>query len=86
LLQHLIDGNLNLININFLTVPIMVILLLVVVCKIVATALMVGSGGAREGSLPLLNRRLSRRTVPGRDQPVFPGAMPAPPAHFVIVG
>jgi H+/Cl- antiporter ClcA len=54
-LQFLVDGNLNLININFFTLPIIVILLLVAVFKIVATALTVGSGGQRgRSSLPPL--------------------------------
>lgn len=52
-LQYLIDGNLNLIGINFFTLPIIVVLLLVAVFKIVATALTVGPGGQRgRSSLP----------------------------------
>jgi chloride channel protein, CIC family len=45
-LQHLIDGNLNLITTNFFSLPIIAVLVLVIVFKIVATALTVGSGGS----------------------------------------
>jgi Voltage gated chloride channel len=80
-LQYLIDGNLNLISINFFMLPIIVVLLLVVVFKIVATALTVGSGGQRGRSSLPRNRRLPGCGVLGRNQPVFPrrDARPRPP-------
>ncbi len=45
-LQYLIDGNLSLIAINFVTAPLIIVLLLVVLLKILATSLTVGSGGS----------------------------------------
>jgi chloride channel protein, CIC family len=81
-LQYLIDGNLNLIGINFFTLPIIVVLLLVAVFKIVATALTVGSGGgaAREVFAPslVIGGFLSAAFWVVINQ-FFPGAMPAPP-------
>lgn len=45
-LQYLINGQTNLIGINFVSAPILVVLLLVVHFKIVATSFTVGSGGS----------------------------------------
>ena len=74
------DGNLNLIRINFFTLPIIVILLLMWVFKIVATALTVGSGAAREVFAPsLVIRGFLGAAFWVVVNQFFPGAMLAPP-------
>lgn len=45
-LQYLINGNLNLISPNFISLPLLGTLLIIIVAKIVATSFTVGSGGS----------------------------------------
>lgn len=45
-IQYLIDGNISLINTNYLLLPIIVTLLIIIFAKIIATSLTIGSGGS----------------------------------------
>ncbi len=85
-LQYLINGQTDLIGMNFVSAPILVVLLLVVLFKIIATSFTVGSGGSAGVFAPSL-------VIGGFVGAAFwvvlnsalPGAIPIP-APLVIVG
>ncbi len=85
-LQYLINGQINLIGINFVTAPILVVLLLVVFFKIVATSLTVGSGGSAGVFAPsLVIGGFVGAAFWVALNGVLPGVIPVP-APLVIVG